>query len=183
VSASLDKEDLRQRMRARRRGIDPRARARRAALLAEAVRANPAYAGAACVMAFVGVRDEPDTTPMLTAVLADGKRLALPRTGRGEMHAVEVTASTALEPSQFGIPEPPAGLPVLEPAVVGVVIVPGLAFDRDGYRVGYGGGFYDRYLALLPVGTPTIGVCFAEQMVDRVPREPFDLPVTIVLSA
>lgn len=142
-----------------------------------AVAALPAYQEAQSVMAFVGCKGEPDTDPLFARLAAEGKRLLLPRVQDGEIVVCDGAGPRAA--SRFGISEPTG--PALPPAEVGFVIVPGLAFTTDGYRLGYGGGFYDRFLP--KVAAPNAGVCFAEQIVDQLPTHAHDVRVQRVVSA
>lgn len=179
--AAEEKAALRRTMRAVRRAVADRPE--RTHLLVAQVLASEAYRSAHTVLAFVGVGGEPDTTDLLAAVHRDGKRLALPRTTSQGIEAVEVHPGDDLVPASFGIPEPPAGRPPLPPSAIDLVVVPGLAFDHHGHRLGQGGGHYDRLLAVLEPGTPTLGMAFREQLVERIPREPFDRPVALVVTA
>jgi 5-formyltetrahydrofolate cyclo-ligase len=86
-----------------------------------------------------------------------------------------------VKPSSFGALEPAAGEPV-GPEEIDVVVVPGLAFDRRGHRVGYGGGFYDRFLGRLRPDALTVGICFSVQVVDEVPHGRGDRPVDLVVT-
>lgn len=142
-----------------------------------AVAELPQYAAATSVMAFVGCKGEPDTDPLFARLAADGKRLLLPRVDDGDI--VVCSGLDPRSPSRFGVSEPTG--PALPETDVGLVIVPGLAFTATGYRLGYGGGFYDRFLP--KVGAPSIGVCFAEQLVEELPVQAHDLPVQHVVSA
>jgi 5-formyltetrahydrofolate cyclo-ligase len=81
----------------------------------------------------------------------------------------------------YGIREP-AGDETIEPAELGLVVVPAVAFDRRGQRLGRGGGYYDRFLELLSPGAVTCGVTFARYVLDRVPTEPHDKPVQIIVT-
>ena len=142
-----------------------------------AVAALPEYAAASTVMAFKGFGTEPDTDPLFARVAAEGKRLLLPRI---ENRAIVVCdADGPMARSRIGVEEPQG--PALPFDVVDFVIVPGLAFTPDGYRLGYGGGFYDRFLA--EVAAPNAGVCFAEQIVPELPVEAHDVAVQRVISA
>lgn len=136
------------------------------------------YAAAACVMAFVAAKGEPDTDPLFARLQVAGKRLVLPRVEDGEIVVGDGTAPRAS--SRFGIDEPQG--PAIDIAQVQLVIVPGLAFTLDGWRLGYGGGYYDRFLTRLP-GVPTVGVCFTEQLVDVLPTAPHDVRMQRVVSA
>jgi len=81
----------------------------------------------------------------------------------------------------FGLREPRADAPQVALADIDVALVPGLAFDAAGYRVGYGGGYYDRLLADAPAKLLTIGLCFQETFYPAIPHDPHDSPVTRVL--
>ena len=138
----------------------------------------PEFASAGAVMAFVGMRSEPDTDPLFARLAAAGTRLLLPRVEGGRL--VVCDHDGTLVKSTFGVPEPTG--PALDPAVVEFVVVPGLAFTADGRRLGYGAGFYDRFLPTV-AGVPNAGVCFSEQLVDDVPWEDHDVRVDRVISA
>ena len=142
-----------------------------------AVAAMPEYQGASAVMAFHGFGSEPDTDPLFARLAAEGKRLLLPRVEDGKIAVVD--GSGPMTVSRLGVGEPEG--PALPFELVEFVIVPGLAFTTDGRRLGYGGGFYDRFLPQLRV--PNVGVCFAEQLVDDLPFEPYDVRVQRVVSA
>ena len=170
-----DKTALRRRMRMVREIVDDRLV--RSVQLWAAVAALPEYAVAQSVMAFNGFTSEPDTDPLFARVAADGKRLLLPRIEHGAIVVVDADGPMAV--SRIGVSEPQG--PALPLDVVDFVIVPGLAFTLDGYRLGYGGGFYDRFLPQLTA--PNVGVCFTEQILDALPVEPHDVRVQQVISA
>src|SRR5262245_52966822 len=136
------------------------------------------YAAASSVMAFVGMRSEPDTDPLFARLADAGKRLLLPRVEDGRL--VVCDGDGPMTASNYGVLEP--GGPPLDPSVVEFVIVPGLAFTADGCRLGYGAGYYDGFLATIPA-TPNAGVCFTEQLVDELPMQPHDVRVQRVISA
>jgi arabinose operon protein AraL len=93
-----------------------------------------------------------------------------------------VTDLAALRPSSFGVPEPTQDDPLIDPAEIDVVAVPGLAFDRIGYRIGYGAGYYDRFLAQLKPGALSVGIAFAAQVEHRVPWETHDERVRCLIT-
>ena len=124
------------------------------------------------VLAFQGVRSEPNTHDLVELLESVGHSVLLPRVAGEQLVVVAHRPGDLLHIGSFGIAEP-AGPPV-DPAVIDVVLVPGLAFTRDGRRLGQGGGFYDRFLPLLRPGCMTVGVCFAEQVVDDLPSEDHD---------
>ena len=143
--------------------------------------ALPQVAAARTVLLFYGVGREPDTRNLLVHLLNMGKRVALPRClPGGEMEARAVTALEELEEGAYGIPAPPAGAPLVPREEVDVILVPNLCCDREGYRLGRGGGYYDRYLAGY-TGT-TVAWCPPALLVPRVPREEHDVPVDLLLT-
>lgn len=156
--------------------------------LAEAVRARalelPELAAAHTVMLFASFRTELDTMPIARQVLDAGKRLCLPRVlGPRFMAAYQVGDLTAdLVPGKWDIPEPREGLPEVPPEEMDFVFVPGSAFDEEGGRCGYGGGFYDNYLPLTRPGTPWVALAFEAQLVPRIACEAHDLPVTAIVT-
>jgi 5-formyltetrahydrofolate cyclo-ligase len=156
--------------------------------LAEAVRARaltlPELAGAGTVMLFASFRTELDTMPIAKWVLAQGKRLCLPRVlGPRTMAAFQVRDTAAdLAPGKWDIPEPREGLPEVPPAEMDLVFVPGSAFDEEGRRCGYGGGFYDNYLPQTRPGVPWVALAFEAQLVPAIDCEAHDLPVTAIVT-
>ena len=170
-----DKAAIRKRMRMVRDMVDDRLI--RSVELWSLVAALAEYAAASAVMAFKGFRGEPDTDPLFARVVADGKRLLLPRIEDGNI--VVCDAGGLMTTSRIGVDEPQG--PALSFDVVEFVIVPGLAFTPDGDRLGYGGGFYDRFLP--QVQAPNAGVCFAEQVVDALPVDAHDVRVQRVVDA
>ena len=142
---------------------------------------DPFYAEAKTVFCFVGVRGETDTRPFLTRVLEDGKILAVPRCGPGgTLTAHVLTDPDALRPGAWGLPEPEEDTPVLPREETDLAVVPCLGADREGFRLGRGGGYYDRYLAGFP--GRSLLVCPRFLLLDRVPREPFDLPADRLIT-
>ncbi|MFM7687357.1 MAG: 5-formyltetrahydrofolate cyclo-ligase [Actinomycetota bacterium] len=170
-----DKATIRKRMRLVRDLVDDRLV--RSVQLWAKVAELPGYRQAEAVMAFNGFKGEPDTDPLFARLAAEGKRLLLPRVHDGVIEVCD--ADGPMVASRIGVHEPQG--PALAYSVVQFVIVPGLAFTSDGRRLGYGGGFYDRFLPRLAV--PNVGVCFDEQVVDELPFEPHDVRVQQVVSA
>jgi 5-formyltetrahydrofolate cyclo-ligase len=143
-----------------------------------------AVASASALLCFASFRSEVDTIPFMAWCHKCGIAVALPRiVGPHHMEAFAVTDPRRdLAPGRFGIPEPRAELPLVEPSSFDVVIVPGSAFDPAGGRMGYGGGFYDTFMARARPDACRIGICFDLQVVELVPREPHDLCVDLVIT-
>lgn len=135
------------------------------------------YRQARSVMAFVGFKGEPDTDPLFARLAVDGKRLLLPRVEASGI--VVADGDSPLLASSFGVLEPTG--PAIEVGEIDLVIVPGLAFTTEGDRLGYGQGYYDRFLPR--VTAANVGVCFTDQLVDEMPLTASDVRVDTVISA
>lgn len=195
MAAQDDKDTARQQLRSRRRALDASARPHRSQALVDRISADPRWATAQTVAAFVPTADEPDITPLLHAALHSGKRLWLPRVidgPGGVSELVAVTDLTTLVAGPYGLRQPPPDAHA-EPAAVpsmelDVVLVPGLAFDRTGTRLGHGPGHYDRLLApIRALDRPwRIGVCLSE-FVDALddaplPEQDHDVPMHLLAT-
>ena len=133
------------------------------------------------LLCFVSVASEADTRPLLAHCFVTGKRVAVPRCeADGVMHFHEIRSLDSLSPSAFGIPEPDASAPIPECSEKTLCVVPGLLFDRTGHRLGYGGGYYDRFLAAFP--GVTVGLCYEALLCERLPHEPFDRKVSKIIT-
>jgi 5-formyltetrahydrofolate cyclo-ligase len=176
-----EKRALRERMRATRRGLPPAARAEASAAITRHVRASAEWRRAGCVGLYASFRDEVDTAALLDAAREEGRRVALPVvTGRDLVFRDVTDPARRLSASRLGVPEPGEDAPVVPLDAIHLFVVPGLAFDRQGGRLGYGAGFYDRALAGLPA--PRVLIAFAAQEVARVPAEPHDRPMDAIVT-
>jgi 5-formyltetrahydrofolate cyclo-ligase len=176
-----EKAELRARMRALRAAVPRDERLRLAGAVEERVFRLSEIRAARTVLLFYSFGSEVETSEMAERVHAEGKRLLLPFLEAERMEAAEVLPEDELVVSSYGPREPARRVPV-DPGDVDVVIAPGLAFDRKGYRLGYGGGHYDRYLSRMGTRALRIGIGFASQLVDRVPREPTDERLDLVVT-
>lgn len=134
------------------------------------------------VCGYLPLRDEPDLQPLLGGLLDRGVRIAVPEVVSGhapELRVLEVDRSSAFRetrPSSLGT-RVPVGVRVVDPSEVTVVLVPGVAFDASGGRLGRGGGYFDSFLQTLGKGAIAIGIAYDTQMVPIVPRAAHDLAV------
>ncbi len=126
------------------------------------------------VMLYAAFRGEPETHWLLQKLLERKKRVALPKSQKnGIMEAYVVSTLEALVPATFGILEPPADV-LLPQNEQQLILVPGAVFGRDGSRIGYGAGFYDRYLAGC-LQAIKAGLCYEFALIDRVPMDVYDV--------
>lgn len=173
------KRALRARMRAARRGMPLEDRHGRASQIERSV--LHLLSGARTVMVFYAFGTEVPTRGLVRALHDRGVRLLLPFVAEGGMEAAEVAPGERLGPSPYG-PREPMRRVAVAPSEVDAIVVPGLAFDRRGHRVGYGGGHYDRYLTRLHPKAVSIGVAFSFQVLEEVPTGPDDVPVHVVVT-
>ena len=184
MDAAADKQSLRAECLGRRDALSTAERRCAGERIVAQLVALEELRRARVVMSFASFRSEVDMLPILEWCRREGKRCVLPRvSGRRTLEAFEVTdAERQLVPGVWGIPEPMAGLPQVEPVEIDVVIVPGSAFDRCGGRIGYGGGFYDAYLRRVRLDVPRIAVSFACQLADEVVMETHDLRMDVLVT-
>lgn len=175
------KRALRREVRARRDALPPEERERLGQAVVRNLLALPAVSQASTVLTFSSFGSEVNTGPIIEQLARDGRRVALPRAEGRTIVPVAYRSGDPVKPSSFGALEPAGGDPV-RPEEIDVVVVPGLAFDRHGHRVGYGGGFYDRFLGRLRPDALTVGICFSVQVVDEVPHGRGDRPVDLVVT-
>lgn len=135
------------------------------------------YKKAKSVFVFISYRSEVDTKGIIEDILADGKKLLVPLVKGSQMIAVEVKGIDDLEPNKMGILEPKSGEEVTD---VDLTITPGLAFDKAGYRLGYGGGYYDKFFA--KVDTIRMGIGYYDQFVESLVHEDYDKPLEYLLT-
>ena len=177
----MNKQELRRTIRERKRAMTEEEIVERSNALAEKFYHTPAYQAAATIYGYLPYNQEVRTVPMLQRALDDGKRVAVPKVYGEEMRFIYLEDLTQVSKGYAGIPEPIADAPVAEDQRA-LVLMPGLAFDPQGHRIGYGGGFYDRFLAQEP-HHPTLALCYEFQMQAHLDTEEFDIPVDTVLWA
>jgi 5-formyltetrahydrofolate cyclo-ligase len=178
---SSEKAELRARMRAARGRISSADRARLSRSIEDRLLSLPEMAEPRRILLFYSFGSEVVTRGMLDWVPAEGKTLLLPFLDQGVMEAAEVRPGEKLAPSSYG-PREPSRRVAVEPGSVDAVVTPGLAFDRRGRRLGYGGGHYDRYLSRLGPAALRVGVGFSAQVVEQVPAGPGDQRVHLVVT-
>jgi len=175
------KRAMRRDVIARRDALPEPERAEASRSIADRVTGLPEARDAAAIMAFWSFGSEVDTAPLIERLVAEGKTVALPRIEGSEVVPVAFVPGAATTGTSFGAMEPAEGR-VLDPAELGLVIVPGVAFDRSGNRVGYGAGYYDRFLPRTRDGAPAVAIAFAMQVVPDVPAGRMDRRVDAIVT-
>lgn len=177
----MDKKQLRAQIREKKRAMTEAQIVQASTRLAKLFAASDAYKAAKTIYGYLPYNQEVRTIPMLEQALKDGKRVAVPKVYGDDMKFIYITDFSQVEKGYAGIPEPIADEPVADDPTA-LVLMPGLAFDKDGHRIGYGGGFYDRFLAA-ERNHPTLALCYDFQMLPALETEEFDIPVDCVLWA
>ena len=177
-----DKAALRRQVRLTLEGLSPEAVRRGDDALFAAFSALPQVEAASTLFAFWGIPGrEPDTGRLIRALTAQGKRVGLPRMLPGRQMEVRLyEPDHPLVPASFGILEPPADAPLLARPDIDLALVPAVCYDRSGFRLGFGGGYYDRWLS--GFSGFTVGLCRDCVLQDRVPTEDHDCRVDLLLT-
>ena len=177
----MDKKELRRTIREKKRAMTEDEIESRSAKLAQLLYASEAYRNAKTIYGYLPYNQEVRTVPMLEQALRDGKRVAVPKVFGDEMKFLYLEDLTKVAKGYAGIPEPIADEPDARDDSA-LVLMPGLAFDPQGHRIGYGGGFYDKFLAAEP-NHPTLALCYDFQLLPELETEEHDIPVDTVLWA
>ena len=177
----MDKHQLRQSIRQQKRAMTEEEILRRSAKLGELFASSEAYQNAKTIYGYLPYNQEVRTVPMLERALREGKRVAVPKVYGEEMKFIYLDDLNQVAKGYAGIPEPIADGPVADDETA-LVLMPGLAFDPQGHRIGYGGGFYDKFLSREPEH-PTLALCYEFQMAPHLETEEFDIPVDTVIWA
>jgi 5-formyltetrahydrofolate cyclo-ligase len=180
-SLRRQKEAMRARMRDIRDSLSPADRLR----LAGEIQANlfrlPQVGEAGTILLFYSFGSEVPTTGTIQRLLDSGVRVLMPFLQGSDIDAAELRPGDSLAASTYG-PKEPSNRVAVDPNEVDAVITPGLAFDSHGYRLGYGGGHYDRYLARLRPDSSRVGIAFHVQLVPSVPHGREDQQLDIVVT-
>lgn len=178
-----EKNLMREKMRALSRQTDPVSKAAASQAIITRLEELPLFQQAAEIHTFVAWRHEVDNHELIRRLLQMGRRVAVPKIEPATPHLRHyfIAGFSELRKGAFDILEPPAEPNRLAaPEQFGLVLVPGLAFDRSGNRLGMGEGYYDRFLA--QVGAPKIALAFDFQIVAKIPAEPHDQRVDIIVT-
>jgi len=177
----MNKQELRKQIRAQKRAMTEEMIVEKSRQLGILFARSEAYRNAKSIYGYLPYNQEVRTVAMLEQAMKDGKRVAVPKCYGEEMKFIWMDDLSKVEKGYAGIPEPIADGPVADDETA-LVLMPGLAFDPQGHRCGYGGGFYDKFLAAEP-NHPTLALCYDFQMLDHLETEDHDIPVNYVIWA
>ncbi|HUW63278.1 MAG TPA: 5-formyltetrahydrofolate cyclo-ligase [Spirochaetia bacterium] len=182
----MSKSELRSLVLDKRAALDPAARDAKSREIAQRLFAMEIWRRSRTIMVYLDFRSEVATGPIVERALAEGKTVAVPKTevaGRRLIVSVLSNYPQDLVSGTWGILEPRADcLRPLPPDRLDLVLVPGVAFDGSGNRLGYGGGFYDRFLPFLRDGAVTVAPAFEVQVLERVETGAYDVPVDLIVT-
>ena len=153
----------------------------RSKAILQRIAALPELKNATTILSFASIRNEVRTRPIMESAWAAGKRVVLPRVLGEELCLHIVDSETALADGAYSVPEPPHDAETIEPTEIDFALVPALAVDPRGFRIGYGGGYYDELLPRLP-NACTCALAYDFQLISEVPELPFDAAVDLVVT-
>ena len=183
-SLSEEKHALRKAMLEWRRSLSAEEAQTKSERIAAAVRTLPEYKNAKTILFYVSAKpNEVDTHALIREALSKGVKVLVPVTDfdKNELIVSELKEMSELAPARFGLLEPGGdAIRPVDPAEAEVIIVPGVAFDRECRRIGFGGGYYDRLLS--DGGAVSLALSYEGQMVDRVPTDSHDVPADIIVT-
>ena len=172
-----DKKQLRKELIAKRKKMTDEEFSKKSLRICNRLLNNSQYLKSKVIYCYYSVNKEVDLLPFIKQALEDGKIIAFPKVKGQNMDFFEVKSLEELEPGYFNIPEPPETTPAPKGDLI---IVPGVAFSKKGERLGYGGGFYDRFLSTYR--SAAVLLCRERLIRDEIPLEPHDLPIPWVLT-
>lgn len=183
-SIRAQKRLLRARLIEKRRGLDAEYRREADAAIRERLEGLPAYRAAGLLFCYVSKDEEVDSRQLIADALREGKRVAVPRCGipRDWMEACEIHSLEELRPGAYGILEPAASCRPVPPGQIDLCIVPCLCVGSAGVRLGYGGGYYDRYLPRLRADALRVALAREKLQGSEPPSEPHDRPVDLLVT-
>ncbi|MCE5196105.1 MAG: 5-formyltetrahydrofolate cyclo-ligase [Negativicutes bacterium] len=181
----MEDKELRSRILSLRDSLSNETRAAAAAAVAQRLAALPQWQQAKDVMLFVSFRSEIDTRALIELAWSSGKLVAVPRCHpedrRLEAHRIKSWAD--LVNSNYGILEPPdCPATKVEPTALDFILIPGSVFDRTGNRMGYGAGFYDRFLLRCRANAPRVAIAYDFQIVEKLQPKPHDQTIDYLLT-
>lgn len=181
---SIDKEKLRKHLQEQRKNIPVEERHNKSQQIKELLFRIPQVRTAHDLLCYVSFKSEVETTAMIEDILRQKqKKISVPfiHPEKRELSIAQIKSLKGLKPGSYGVPEPQAStLKESDPTTIQVALIPGLGFDRKGYRLGYGKGYYDKFLE--DKEFLKIGLAFACQVQEKIPSDPWDIAMDIIVT-
>ena len=179
-----EKKQMREAILASRNALPAASRSAASRVIIEKVCALPAYQSAQTVLAYSGFGSEIETQTLIEQIITDGKIAVLPRVDRVTQSLIlhSVNGPGELVASKWGIREPPVEAPTVSASAIEFILMPGVAFDRTGNRLGYGRGYYDKLLTSVDPALARVAGAFSCQIVVIVPVAPHDQKIDIIIT-
>lgn len=174
------KSAIRKQVRAERDNIGPLFRLEKSREIHEELHKLTEFTQAENILLYHSTQSEVETEEVIEQLLSEGKAVYLPRSEEGELIICRIQHKDDLAEGAYGIKEPKGSCLEYDPEKLDCLIIPGVAFDRKGNRLGYGKGYYDKLLK--NCSAPKIALAFAEQIVDDVPAEPHDIAMDLIVT-
>lgn len=185
--AILDKENIRRKILKQRGRMTQEEASILSEKIIEKLKKIPVYKTSKTIMLYLSFGNEVDSTKIIEDCFKDGKRVVMPYCRKSDMSITPTEIKDIemdLSENDMGYKQPKKdSLSPVDPSEIDLIIVPGIAFDRKGYRVGFGAGYYDRFLGKLNFELPTIGLAYDFQIIDSfIKMEDYDIPVDYVMT-
>lgn len=181
----MTKKDLRQTMLKKRENLSWLERQEKSRQINQQLFLLPAYRSAKTILTYLSTRKEPDTLPLLQKAWQQKKQVLVPvsQTVNKSLLLSKLENLEELTKGAYGIPEPKTEFwRPTQPDSVDLCLVPGLAFNRNGYRLGYGGGYFDRFLPNLRPDCLKVALAYDFQILDFIPKAEHDIPIDIIIT-
>ncbi|HEX9023695.1 MAG TPA: 5-formyltetrahydrofolate cyclo-ligase [Geobacteraceae bacterium] len=180
--AFMPKSSLRQTVLARRKALPAREAEAAGLLVQQTFTGTREFAEARAVALYAPIHNEVETADVARKALSAAKIVLFPVVCPAGIEFRRISDPAALCKGAFGIPEPDANCPVHSPGEADLIVVPGVVFDVQGRRIGYGKGYYDRALHLLEGSGRLVGFCYDFQLVEEIPGEPHDVRMDLIIT-
>ncbi len=181
----MDKKNKRSEMFSILKSIPLEEREAKSQVIIDTLLNSGPYRDAKDIFAFVSFKNEVMTHDFIKTAITAGKNIYVPIIDEEKkiMEITKLNDFSELAPGFFGVLEPsPEYIRISDPSVLDMVITPGVVFDENGYRIGYGGGYYDKFFSTLDTSVLKVGICFEEQVVKSFPHDEYDIPINMIIS-
>lgn len=176
-----DKNALRELIKQKRKALTHEEISEKSIKITDFLTTSQIYQNAKCICVYMASFNEPRTLPLIQQAITDGKKICLPVTDieNTALSLSYISDTSSLKKGAYGILEPTV-IDTADPHTVDLIIVPGIVFDRNGSRIGFGKGFYDRLLS--DTNAVKIGVCYAFQLCKGIPADNHDIPMNMIVT-